>query len=198
MKVANIISKTKINVSEYFNVVDSMSDIIDGLPTLIVGFDYVNQHYPDFDIMEREVEPNLYWIFKKIENRDEFENGLTWFTQKIFYDLFKTLDYVYVDFMLYGKSTIKKIIRKIYSIDVRISYQYKDMIYIYGDNLIFGIDLRLLRYMEIDVEHIRKKIQLKSHLFLSEKDISKENKHIIQELDNQIRYTPYLYYLNQE
>jgi hypothetical protein len=39
MKFANIVTNTQINVSHDFNVVESMDEIIHGLPTLIVGFD---------------------------------------------------------------------------------------------------------------------------------------------------------------
>jgi hypothetical protein len=71
MKVANIVSNNNINVSEEFNVVKSMDEIIHGLPTLIIGFDYVNKNYPDFNILDIELEPNLYWTVKKTERRDE-------------------------------------------------------------------------------------------------------------------------------
>jgi hypothetical protein len=72
------------------------------------------------------------------------------------------------------------------------------MIYIYGDGFTFGVDLRLLRYLKIDTNHIKKKIIKKTNLFIEEKDISKDNKFLIQELNNQIRYTPFLYYLNED
>ena len=71
MKVANIVSNNNINVSEEFNVVKSMDEIIHGLPTLIIGFDYVNKNYPDFNILDIELEPNLYWTVKKTERRDK-------------------------------------------------------------------------------------------------------------------------------
>lgn len=79
MKVANIITTQKISVSDEFNVVTAMGDIIHGLPTLMVGYDYVNKHYPKFDITNRLVEPNLYWTFKRTERRDKFEEDVEWF-----------------------------------------------------------------------------------------------------------------------
>ena len=59
MKIANIVSNNNISVSEEFNVVKSIDEIIDRLPTLIIGFDYVNKHYPDFNILDIELEPPL-------------------------------------------------------------------------------------------------------------------------------------------
>ncbi len=70
MKIANIVSTNILNVNKDFNVVKSMDGIIHGLPTLIIGFDYVNEHYPNFDIFNNELEPNLYWTrFIKLFNR---------------------------------------------------------------------------------------------------------------------------------
>ena len=66
MKIANILSTIKIEAPEDFNIVKSSSDLIDGLPTLIVGYDYVNKNYPDFDITNIELEPNVYWTFKDL------------------------------------------------------------------------------------------------------------------------------------
>jgi hypothetical protein len=76
MKIANIVTSNKIDISEQFNIVESMDNIIHGLPTLIVGFDTVNNLYPDFDILEIKVEDNIYWTFKKNEKRDKYDEDL--------------------------------------------------------------------------------------------------------------------------
>jgi hypothetical protein len=72
MKIANIVTNNKINVSEDFNVVTSMDDIIHGIPTLIVSFSYVNKHYPDFDVLEMKIQDNLYWTCTPNEGRDKY------------------------------------------------------------------------------------------------------------------------------
>ncbi len=198
MKIANIVSKNQINVSQYFNIVDSMDKIIHGIPTLIVGFDYVNKEYPDFDIMEREIEPNLYWIFKKTERRDDFEIGLKWFVNKIFDDISKEIPYVFVDIMQYKQKTMWKIIRKLFNIEKKYSFFNKDMIYIYGENIIFGVDLRLLSFFGFNSDKIKSKIKTKSLVFLGVDDILIEDKQIINELGSKIRYLPYLLYIKNE
>lgn len=198
MKIANIVSKNKLNVSEDFNVVDSIEEIIHGIPTLIVGFDYVNKHFPDFDIMEREVEPNLYWIFKKTEKRDDFEIGLKWFKNKILNDLTKDISYVFVDLMQYRKKSLYKIAKKILKIEKKYSFIINDMIYIYGENIIFGVDLKLFRFVGLDSDKLKAKIQAESLVFLGVDDILIEDKIIINELGDQIRYLPYLLHLRNE
>lgn len=198
MKIANIVSTTKLNVSKDFNIVSSMDDIIHGIPTLIVGFDIVNKLYPDFDITERQVEPNLYWIFKRIERRDDFEAGLRWFTSKVIDDLSKDISYVFVDLMQYRKKTLCKIARKFLNIEKKFSVIFNDMIYIYGENIIFGVDLKLFRFAGLDSEKLKKTIQAKSTVFLGVDDILIEDKNIINELGTQIRYLPYLLSIRHE
>lgn len=198
MKIANIVSSQKINVSLDFNVVDSMDKIIHGIPTLIVGFDYVNKHYPDFDIMERQVEKDLYWIFKKTEKRDDFQMGLDWFVTKMYSDLTKDISYIFVDPLQYHKKTLWKITRKILEIENKISFIYKDMVYIYGENIIFGVDLKLFKYIGFKIDKLKLKISAKSSVFLGLSDILIEDKNTVEELGIPIRYIPYLYSIRNE
>ncbi len=198
MKIANIVSKSNLNVSKDFNVVSSMDEIIHGIPTLIVGFDVVNKLYPDFDITERQVEANLYWIFKRTERRDDFESGLRWFINKIISDLSKEISYVFVDIMQYKTKTLCKIARKFLKMEKKFSVQINDMIYIYGENIIFGVDLKLFRFAELKTDKLKNSIQAKSTVFLGVDDILIEDKNIINELGIQIRYLPYLLSIRHE
>ena len=193
MKIANIFSRSNVEAPQDFNVVTSFSDIIEGLPTLIVGYDYVNDKYPDFDITDICLGGNLYWTFKKTEKRDKYEQDLKWFITKVYADLTNELSYIFVDPIQYRGKTLVKIIKKIYSLKNIISYVNDKMIYIYGDKLIFGVDLRLLTYMGIDTEKIQRKIKAVSTVFLDNSDIFIEYKNTVSSLDNKARYLPFLY-----
>jgi len=198
MKIANIVSHSKVNVSKHFNVVESMDEIIHGLPTLIIGFDYVNKHYPDFDIMERKLGDNLYWTVKRTEKRDKYEEDLSWFMNKVLKDLVADVNYVFVDPIQYHGKVIRKIIRKMYSIENKISYQDGQMIYIYGEKIIFGVDLKLLKYIGLNPIKIKQKILQESSVFLGDSDILIEYKNSVEELDNKVRYIPYLFSITDE
>lgn len=198
MKIANIVSASNLNVSKDFNIVSSMDDIIHGIPTLIVGFDIVNKLYPDFDIMEREVEPNLYWIFKRTERRDDFELGLKWFVDKVLDDRLNDISYVYVDLMQYKKKTLCKIAKKFLKIEKKFSVVFNDMIYIYGENIIFGVDLKLFEFVGFNIEKLKNTIRAKSTVFLGVDDILIEDKNIINELGLRVRYLPYLLSIRHE
>lgn len=198
MKIANIVSHNKVNVSEHFNVVESMGKIIQGLPTLIIGFDYVNKHYPDFDIMERKLGDNLYWTVKRTEKRDKYEEDLSWFVNKVLKDLVTDVNYVFVDPIQYHGKVIRKIIRKFYSIPNKITYQDGQMLYVYGEKIIFGIDLKLLKYIGLNPIKIKQKILAQSSVFLGDSDILIEYKNSVEELDDKVRYIPYLFSITNE
>ena len=195
MKIANILSTIKIEAPEDFNIVKSSSDLIDGLPTLIVGYDYVNKHYHDFDITNIKLEPNLYWTFKKTEKRDKFDEDLRWFIRKVYEDLTDKLIYLFVDPIQHKPRTLRKIVKKILSLNDVITYQHNEMFYVYSDNLIFGIDLKLLKYLGFNTDKIKEKIKSISNVFLIDDEILIEYKKCIETLNNRVRNIPYLYFI---
>lgn len=198
MKLANIVSTSKISVSNEFNVVSSLDNIIQGLPTLIIGYDYVNKNYPDFDITNSELGPNLYWTFKRTERRDKYDGDLLWFTNKVYNDLVKEVNYVFVDPIQYKSKTLLKILKKIASIENKVAYVAGDMVYIYGDMIIFGIDLKLLRYMSFDTDKLIKKIKKYCSVFLDDSKILIEYIKNVGKLGYQVRHIPYLYSITNE
>lgn len=198
MKIANIVTSNKLEISEQFNIVESMGDIIHGLPTLIIGFDTVNNLYPDFDILDVKVEDNIYWTFKKNEKRDKYDEDLNWFIQKVYDDLVKNCSYVFVDVIQYNKITLTKIIRKIKSFSKIVTYYTTDMVYINGDNFIFGVDLKLIKYVGLDKNKIITKIKSISNVFLSDNEIIIEYKKYVEDLGLPNKYIPYLYSITHD
>ena len=130
MKVANIVSKTKVSVSNNFNVVNTIDDIINGLPTLIVGYQETKNLFPDFDVTNMKVTNSVYWTPSKIEKRSQFEESIDKFIDLIFLDLVKDIKYIFVDPIQYYNRKLWKILRKIYSLNNPISFKYNKMIYI--------------------------------------------------------------------
>jgi len=198
MKIANIVSQTDIQINQDFNVVKSMDEIIHGLPTLIIGFDYVNKNYPDFDILSFTIERNLYWTFRKNEKRDKYEHDLSLFITKVYCDLVQEISYIFIDPIHYNKKTLHKIIKKIKTLKNIISYVNNEMIYVYSDKLIFGVDLNLLGYIGFKKDMVKNKIKHLSSVFLEDSRILIEYKNIVEELDNQVKYIPYLYSIKNE
>ena len=193
MILGNIVSQTKINVSDDFNVVKSMDEIIHGLPTLIIGFDIALKHFPDLDVISRKAGENVFWTFKRTEKRDIFEEDIYNFTHLCYYLLVSNVVYYFIDPLTLPKKSIKKILRKIYSFNKPVIYQNNDMVYIYGEKYIFGIDLNLLEFIGLNKEKILLKISKINQVFLGENQIFIEYKKRIENLDNQVKFIPYLY-----
>jgi hypothetical protein len=191
-KIANIVSDNTIDVSEIFNVVKTMDEIQHGLPTLIVGLDHADKLYPDFDITDICLAPNVYWTFKKTQKRDKYAEDLNFFINKVYYDLLKGVTYYFVDLIQNKTRTLKRVIQKIREFKHITTYMHNDMIYIYSDNLIFGIDLKLARYVGMDVDKLIIKIKSVSNVFLTDDEILIEYKKNLEEMDLQARYIPYL------
>jgi hypothetical protein len=136
---------------------------------------------------------NKYWTFKRTEKRDKYEADLKWFISKVYSDLTNQLIYVFVDPIQYRGKTLIKIIKKIYSLKDPIAFLNEEMLYVYGDGFIFGIDLKLLRFMGVDTGKIKTRINAISSVFLSDVKILIEYKKNIEALENKVRYLPYLY-----
>jgi hypothetical protein len=192
MKIGNIVTQTSLNISNDFNVVKSIDDIIPGLPTLIIGWDNIKKKYPDYDIIDRKLGENLYWTFKKTEKRDFHEEDIYNFKLKVYNDLVNDVNYVFVDPIMQKKKIIKKIIKKISGGEL-VTYMHDDMLYVYIDNIIFGIDLLLTDFLSLNRDKIIFKIKQKSKHFLDKNNIFIEYKYILENLDNQVKYIPYLY-----
>ena len=194
MKIGNIVSVDKISAPQEFNVVSSIDDIIVGLPTLVIGYDYVNKHYPNFDIGEILISDNVYWTFKRTEKRDKHSEDLNWFILKVYGDLLNKLSYIFVDPIQYKPKTLVKIIRKILNINNKIAYLSGSMVYIYGHEYVFGIDLKLLEFIGLDVDKIMTKIRLSCDILLTDDKVT-DLKHDFQIFPNVSKYIPYLFSL---
>lgn len=198
MVLGNIVSSSNISVSEEFNVVKTMEEIIHGLPTLIVGYDLVNKLYPDFDITDISLGNDMYWAFKKTERRDDYEEALSWFMTKVYKDLISKLHYIFIDPIQDNPKKLRKVIKKIKTMENIISFVHEEMIYIHGENIIFGVDLKLLDYIGFDVDKIKLKIKNVSSVFLDNKEILIEYKNTMETLENKAKYVPYLYSIRHE
>ena len=198
MKIANIVTSNKVDVTDDINVVKELSDIIEGIPTLVTSYIWVSTNYDDYEIYDKKIEENLYWTFARTERRDIFASDVESFVTMANKKLIEDIDYIFIDLVQFHPTTIKKIVRKILSIDNKIAFKHKDMVYIYGDKLIFGVDLDLVRYMGLDVEGIENKIKSRCSVFLENDEIFIEYKDNMERLDHSVKYIPYLYAIKNE
>jgi hypothetical protein len=195
MKIGNIITTSTNKFPEEFNILSTIDEITTNLPSLIIGFDMVNKLYPDNDIDNNKLAENLYWTFKKTERRDLHEEGLQNFIKDCYIKLISNIKYQFIDPIQLEKSKIVKIIKFIKKNTI-ISYQFHDMIYIYCDNYIFGIDLKIIKYIGLNPDKLKHKIEKISSSYLLNEEIIKDYSKYINYIDNKVKFIPYFYYLN--
>ena len=195
MLIANIVSATNVNVSCDFNVVKSLDETVQGLPTLIVGWDFIKKNYPDYNIINRKLNENLFWTFKKTEKRELHEEDIYNFVEQSYKNLIKDITYTFIDPILFSRKNIVKIIKAINNTNKVISYKHENMLYIYFERYIFGVDLTFTEFIGLNNEKLLSKINKKSYIFLDKNTIFIEYKKRIENLENQVKFIPYLYSL---
>jgi hypothetical protein len=197
--IANIISDTKINLPLEYNLVTSKDDCDPNLATLIVGWNKAKELVPDFNIMNKVIGNGWYWTFTKNEKRSDFEVDIMLFSQHAIDHLVNDISYVYIDPIHYKLKKIKKILKKINESEKIISYIHNDdIMYIYADKIIFGVDLNVLRYIGINIDRLKDRINKISDVVLSGENILIEYKIYMELLKNQYKYIPYLYSISED
>ena len=195
MEIANIVCQTKMDLGKEFVIVKSMDEIINhDLPTLVIGYTMVKELFgPELDLMDRKSD-GIHWTFAKNEMRDYYNQDLDNFIQYAYFKSVDGLDYLYVDPISMKYGSIRKIVKKIHSIENIVSFLFNDRIlYVYGDNLVFGIDLKIIKFIGLDRDKLQNKIENISKVFLEGEEILIEYKNYMERLDQQAKYIPFLY-----
>lgn len=196
--IGNIVSDLDINIGCEFNYSKNLNGLDLKLPTLIIGFDLSKELLGDIDVLNRSINCKLFWTFTKKEYRKIFNNDFDDFIQLCYINSINEIKYIYVDFIQMSPITLFKIYRKINSLNNLYSYEYDDrMLYIYSNNLIFGIDFELYNFVGGNVEKIKKKIKDKSLVFLSGNEVYIEYTNYMERLNYEAKYIPYLESLNK-
>ena len=113
------------------------------------------------------------------------------FKKKCFTHIESKINYIFIDIIHDNNKKIKKIIKKIYSLKNIISFVDKEIIYIYDENLVFGIDLNILNFAGININKIIDKVNNISNLTLSENEIFNKCTRCVG--NNNKKIIPYIY-----
>lgn len=194
MIIGNIVTKEDINI-DYFNRVEYLDSIKNDLPTIVIGWAETKRIIGEdnVSILHKKINESLYWTFSQKERKVDFEVDINDFKNKCLIEIESKINYIYVDVLHNSKRKIKKILRKI--TDIKNIYTYinnKNMLYIYGDNLVFGIDLNICEFIGIKKNKILDKVNSISDVTLQQNEIFNICKDIIT--NNREKIIPYIYY----
>ena len=162
-KLANIVTKSKKNTfGNIFNVVNDYGDIIEGIPTLIIGIDEAKKHIENFTILNK-VYGDIWWTFGKTERRCEYEDDIIEFYNYTILNGMKKTKYVYIDLINFKLSSIKKVIKFLKGYTKKYIFLTKNshFMFIYSEvyNTVFGLSLELCEYLGIKKQKIYKLIR---------------------------------------
>lgn len=197
MIIANIFTLKKINLGPEFNIFSSMDENIDKeLPLLIIGYENAKEMFGELNIMDKQIDKNTFWTFERFADRMIYERDLEEFIKFSFKNVLKKIKYVDVDIIQIKKNKLFKIVKKLLTINNTITYKNKnDVYYILYENIIFGIDLNTISFFGYDKERIHNKIIDKSSVFLEGDEILIEYNDIMELLNYDNKYIPFLYSL---
>lgn len=169
-KIGNIVTKSKKNIfGDIFNVVNSFDNIIDGIPTLIIGFDDAKQYIEGFNVIDKQY-GDVWWTFKKTERRCEYEDDIIkFYNYAILHEMQKT-KYVYVDLINFKYTSIKKMIKFLGDETKKYVFLTRNcnFMFVYSEiyNTVFGISLELCEYLGIDKQRVYK--LLRNHQYIND------------------------------
>ena len=168
------------------------------LPTLIIGFDNARNFLGDrFNILENQVNDNLYWTFWKTEKHTIYDRVLSKFYEDVFNGLKNQVKYQSISLFRLSLSSIKRLVNLLRKQKNYIYIGYKTL-YVYNpnnkNNTIFGISFDELDYVGIKKDKVVSKILDMSNNVIEKNDyfLSNNIKNILK--SSKFIY-PYLIYL---
>lgn len=205
MKVGNIVTNVDYDYDDCLLVFESVESIPskNTLPTLIVGREIAKKYLNgDYSVNVKRPNHKLWWTFGIKEIRQQFENDLPDFIEHCFNNLIKDIQYIYLDPIQDDMDELKKRFKELDLISQNnelSGFIYNDnMVYLYGSNRIYGIDLSIFDFAGYRKEITKKRIIDLTKGRLYKNNILIECKEELEFLDNKIKYAPYLYILKND
>lgn len=197
MNIANIVYNRKFECPDNINIVKTFEEADKRLPTLVIGWkaarDVIGN---EFDITEKIYNDRLHWTFAMTENRNEFEHDIPEFIKYAHQYLVKDISYQLVDPIQEKDEFISRTVKNISKIKELTGYIHKNgMIYIYGNKTIFGFDLKFYKFKYGSARKTKEHLENAIGCSLLDSNILIDYKDDLENLDNGIRYLPYLYHL---
>lgn len=159
--IANILTDKPFTNAELYNVVSDKNNLIDGIPTLVIGWEYTKKMFNNASILDWEIDRNTYWTYGKREKRNRYEENLERFRQMSITRFIKSVNYRYSNILI-ADDDEKKHIFSLLDNDKDVLYAYlsNDMVYLFDniDNSVIGFSLRDIDYLGKDRKRVLSKI----------------------------------------
>jgi hypothetical protein len=169
--VANILTNRIFNDdSELYNVVSTKKELIEGIPTLVIGWEYTKKLYPNANILNWEIGDDIFWTFGNRERRQRYEETLIKFRKYAINKFVKSIRYKFISFINDdGYNAIRIILSNKINSNI---YIYNDMIYITDiiGKVVYGFSLKEYDYIGMDRKELLKDIFTSKNNIIDTKD----------------------------
>lgn len=192
--IANIVTKNKIQISEFYNVVADINLIDNSLPTLIIGWSIVKDIFPNQNILFKNITDNIEWTFSKREKRYQYEKDINMFIKKTICFLENNVNYHFFNFILSSERKRNNFIKYVQKGNCSIYYNSK-FLYIYNciDKITIGISLRDLFYIGINIKNFIIDLNKNNNIIINNIDfIDNDALFLIKDNTKSIAYLNYL------
>lgn len=142
--IANIVTMEPVDVPYFINVTGDTSNIINDVPTLVVGWETVKRLYPDASILNRDLPDGLKWTFGRREKGDVFEKEISDFLNEAVGMVIARTEYRFVNVLIKNNPVFNEFVERLKESPMITVVQYKEMVYAYPEdgNTVYGISLR--------------------------------------------------------
>lgn len=152
--IANIITKSRLDVGEYINVTKDITKVDLTIPTLIIGWAMVKEIYPNADILNKQISETVYWTYSNREKRQEYEPDLAKFIKNVFSRLETSIKYTFFNVLTNPLSRNKCLLKYINSPISKIVYITDKHIFIYDSKQVTGVSLSDLEFYGFERDRI--------------------------------------------
>ena len=195
--LANVLTVENFDDHTYYNVVSNPKNLIDGIPTLIVGWETAKELHPEASILNWKIDNNTYWTYGKRVKREKNETDIKTFKELVMSRATKNIEYFFFN-VLTATVDEKRRFNIILSDSMRkYALISNGMLYVYFPETseVIGVSLTDIEYSGIDSGKLLKKVHNNRAIkIVEERDfVSFETRDLIK---NKKYMIPYLSSLN--
>lgn len=169
--IANILTNRKFSECELYNVVSDKKDLIEGIPTLVIGWEYTKKKFPEANILDWQIDNKTFWVFGNRERRQRYEETIIKFRKYVINNLVKSIKYKYISLIHKDENHYR--LNSLFKNECELNIYIKnDMIYIASNDkkIVYGVSLKECDYLGIDRKEVLKRIYQSKNNIINTKD----------------------------
>lgn len=191
--IANILTNKPFAGGELYNVVSEKDGLISGIPTLVIGWDLVKVLYPSVNIINWQIDDDVYWTFGNREKRSVYEERCKKFNSIAIDKLIHSVEYKYFNILTTDNGQKEDFFEMLYNEGGVKIYLYNNMAYVYIPSklTVYGLFLNDISYIGKSVNKFLSDLHKKENIEFVDisETITQETKY---ELRNCNYIIPYL------